>query len=459
MVGGNLLNDYQKYLMNLNEKIVFFCLIALMVLIPSTHYIILATQNYPNLIASSIYVVTLITSGSFLLARVQGGIKFNNKKYQIIIGVLMLLGLLSTLMSLDRNTSIFGFGSRYEGILMLLAYYMIFLCSSSLSDHKKKKQLIHVFLSVNLIHSLYGICQYFNLFEGMVINKWAGSISGVAGNPNFMGSLLVLSIGLCGGLFYFSKSIKSRFVYLGMCIVLLATMLLTNTMSALLGLAAIIIFFMLILVKTFNEYKENRKEKFNSFQLLIIAAIFGIISLVVLNFSTQGKLLDKLFVSIQDFTGIVSGGEISEEAATGRFVVWGNAIQLVPQYWMFGSGPDTFAYAYHETFGTTLGQYFDKAHNEYIQTIITQGIPVLLMMFCLYGNIIWDTFSKITRMVKTKLNIEYDGLYIGLLLAVVGYMIQAIFNISVIDVAPYFWMCLGLLAGWHNNDNTEKDLL
>ena len=458
MLGGTSLNDYQEYLKKLNEKIIYLCLIALVVLIPSSHYAILALQNYPNLIINCIYVITLIMSGSFLITRVQGGLSFNNKKYQIIIGILMLFGLLSTFMSIDRNLSIFGVSGRFEGILTLLSYYLIFLCSSAISEHGRKKRLIQIFLSINVLHSIYGLCQYFNLFQGIVINKYGASISGVAGNPNFMGSLLVLSIGLSAGLFYCSKTIKDTLIYLCATIIFFITMLLTNTMSALLGIGAIAILFLLIMIKTFKYYKENRVEKINSFSLLIAAIILGSVLLIGVNVATQGKLLDKLFVSIQDFAGIISGVGITEETATGRFVVWGNALKLVPQYWLFGSGPDTFMYAYHESFGTTLGQYFDKAHNEYIQVLITQGIPVLLMMIILYGNIVIDGLKKIFKMVKTKIDIEFDGLYLGLIVAVFGYMVQAIFNISVIDVAPYFWMCLGLIAGWINNDPKEVKL-
>ncbi len=54
-----------------------------------------------------------------------------------------------------------------------------------------------------------------------------------------------------------------------------------------------------------------------------------------------------------------------------------------------------------------------------------------------------------------KKDLKFDYLYIGLFIAVIGYLFQAIFNISVIDVAPFFWMILGLLSGWAWNKSSR----
>ena len=76
---------------------------------------------------------------------------------------------------------------------------------------------------------------------------------------------------------------------------------------------------------------------------------------------------------------------------------------------------------------------FDKAHNVYLQMAVTNGIfPTLVYMFiCLL------VFLKGFKLKKT-----YS---FGLFMAFVSYCILAFANISVIDVAPYFYIFWGIL--------------
>lgn len=76
---------------------------------------------------------------------------------------------------------------------------------------------------------------------------------------------------------------------------------------------------------------------------------------------------------------------------------------------------------------------FDKAHNEYLQILVTEGIFCFLSYIALYGIIF---FYGVKNSIKNK------ELY--LILPIIGYIVQAFFNISVIEVAPIFYMTLGL---------------
>ena len=63
------------------------------------------------------------------------------------------------------------------------------------------------------------------------------------------------------------------------------------------------------------------------------------------------------------------------------------------------------------------------------------GLPALLAY-------LWFVIVVLKTNLKTiQLESEYQ---IALLLAVVGYLVQATFNISVIAVAPVFWSLLAL---------------
>ena len=84
---------------------------------------------------------------------------------------------------------------------------------------------------------------------------------------------------------------------------------------------------------------------------------------------------------------------------------------------------------------------YDKAHNEYLQILVTQGIFALICWLIIYLLIVKDGLIRFFKDKKTYL-----------LIPVVGYLIQAFFNISVIEVAPMFYMALGLCI---NKDNAK----
>ena len=92
-----------------------------------------------------------------------------------------------------------------------------------------------------------------------------------------------------------------------------------------------------------------------------------------------------------------------------------------------------------EAYPQTGKVYFDKAHNGYIQIGVTNGLfPLLIYMFvCL-----------IIFLKGFKLKDNYSN---SLFMGFVSYCILIFANISAIDVAPYFFIILGLLLSEEKN--------
>ena len=90
--------------------------------------------------------------------------------------------------------------------------------------------------------------------------------------------------------------------------------------------------------------------------------------------------------------------------------------------------------------------FYDKAHNVYIQIGVTNGIFALAayMLICLV------VFLK-----GFKLKDNYSN---SLFMAFVSYCILAFANISVIDVAPYFFIILGLLMSEEKSLKISKKI-
>lgn len=325
-----------------------------------------------------------------------------------------------------------------------------------ITNEKYKLFLLNSFLVIGIVHCGYGICQKFDMLESIVIDKYNNSVSGVAGNPNFMGTYTVLLSGLASSFFYFSKNTKNRIMYLIALGIFLITLILTNAMSALFGVSIMVIVFFAIIISTWKKY-DNRSEKLSSFKLLIVGSVVifcGIAGVIIL---TGNQYIGQVIEMMNDLKDLVTGGKITVESGARRFLVWKESLTLIPNYFLFGSGLDTFGLAYHGVF-PVREEYFNKAHNELIQIVITQGVPALICYITLYANVIKNAIIKFKKLYITKADLSYDFMYYGLFIAVIGYIFQAMFNISVIDVAPFFWMIFGLLASFFANDKNEDDL-
>ena len=129
-----------------------------------------------------------------------------------------------------------------------------------------------------------------------------------------------------------------------------------------------------------------------------------------------------------------------EEIGNGRLLIWEKSLPLVKEYWLIGCGLDNFRNVYPNSGGII----YDKAHNVYLQIAITNGIPALIIFLILL-------FIAFIKGIKIK-NSFMTPIYI----AFIGYSIQAFLNISVIDVAPYYYIILGLILSYKNESKNKQ---
>jgi putative inorganic carbon (HCO3(-)) transporter len=105
---------------------------------------------------------------------------------------------------------------------------------------------------------------------------------------------------------------------------------------------------------------------------------------------------------------------------------------------LIGSGPDTFMTVFPEEAQNRYENLpYDKAHNEYVQILVCQGVLGLLFYLAFLGTLI---FKNIRRAFN-------DPVLTAVLVAVAGYSVQAFFNISLPLASQIFWVLLGIMTG------------
>ena len=240
--------------------------------------------------------------------------------------------------------------------------------------------------------------------------------------------LLCLSYSL--GLVIDSKKIKSIIIYSVLTAVFMFGLLLSNTASCAVGLIAVGLFIFVYVIKN-KLYKK----------LLIIITIIISTTFLAVKLG-RSKLVEEVSEAGSEAVEIAKGN-LDDNFGTKRMYIWKETLKIIPKYLLTGAGIDNFAKAFD---GKALIRkiedrtfMYDKAHNEYLQTLVTQGIFALAAYLFIYGYAVFK---------GTKEGFKNKEIY--LVLPVIGYLVQAFFNISVIEVAPMFYIALGLCCSKEN---------
>jgi len=212
-----------------------------------------------------------------------------------------------------------------------------------------------------------------------------------------------------------------------------STLLMAQTRSCWLSFA-VILFFIAISVLFFN------RSKWDSFliSILLMLTITFVLNKTKKNIlSTRSGTIKKELAMKDEYGG------------SGRLKIWEITGLVIQDHPLLGTGPENLKTVIHAEHKKEINAYYrvkgtsvDKAHNEFLHIAAVTGIPSLLI----YLSMILIIFIQNGRFLFR------ENMKTLLLLTILAYLIQAFFNISVIAVAPIFWILLGLLA-----QKTEKN--
>lgn len=422
----------------MKEKAISIILIIFSILAP--------TLILPNSIGKSYLpkIIVLLACGVTLFIF----ILLNYKKlYLDKIDILLLIfgGLvtISTLLSSQIKISIIGEYNRYEGMLAFFTYILIFLSAKKFLKKEYMKKYANIMYVVALLICILSIFQYYittidfpTLFS---LNKYSGS-SGTFGNSNFLGSFVSICLPITMAMYLTSGKIKdlilANFVF--------AAMLVCIARSSWVAFA---VYFIITII--YILYKR-KKEYFIRFALILITfvSVFGILS-------NTGKelIISKNKKMVSEIKQATTTG-VTDKMGSSRIAIWKMTLKLISRNPIFGVGTDNLKYGLYEDKDIRYNElyYFvershtviDKAHNEYLHIAATIGIPALLIYLAFLGIIV---------LKNLKLSLKDNARFI-LILSIIGYLVQAFFNISTIGIAPLFWLILGLIS----NDEAVNEI-
>lgn len=349
--------------------------------------------------------------------------------------VYFLYMIIATFFAIDPILAIMGSIHRFDGLLTFITYMSIFFIAK---NTKKIPYLMETISISGLIIGILGALQFYGIDPiplSLYPRYWEKTAFGTMGNPNFMGSYLVLVI-IAPLYLYFSKNKKVGLLIYGvMEIALFATRTRGAWIGALVGISAYII--MYLGSKGKKAYKDKKELK-KVFYFILVT----IIAFIIYFISSKEDFIGRLSLLLSDFKKVLLRSDDAYKAGSSRIFVWGKSLDLIKRKPIFGYGVENMSLAMSMNFKdeiiATYGRYrnWDKAHNEFLNIALSTGIPSLII----YISFLWSVIKKGFK------NIKSNPIYISLLGSVLGYLVQAQFNIQVVMVYYIFFAFLGLLS-------------
>lgn len=344
-----------------------------------------------------------------------------------MIIIYLVLMVISTAFSIDISRSIWGTPLREEGIITILSYIFIFVAAKRNFQFERKH--LKLFLVSAIIVASYGVFQYFGydpIPRDPFRFKWEGRAFSTMGNPNFLGTYLTLILPISTYAYVYSKKIVYLIVSGILYLSLLCTMTRSSWIGALISIVALAGYLII--------YKYSIKH------LTIILLTFMAITFFI-NIYSDGRVFGRFLTISNDLGSVIAQLADYESAGANRIFIWKRVIELIKQKPLIGYGLETLDLVFTDTYREDILALFNriiifnKAHNEYLHIAVSTGIPSLIA----YLAFVWSIIRKAVKNAKS------NPMIIPLLCSIIGYLVQAFFNISVVSVAYIYWIFLGIL--------------
>lgn len=285
---------------------------------------------------------------------------------------------ISTFVSVDRHTSIFGYPSRLNGgLLSLFAYFILSQILFVNLTEKFKRQLIATSLLSGFFVSVYGIAQHLGIDKHLWVQDVQNRVFSTLGQPNWLAAYLCILLPFLVDKFLNSKN-KLHFTVYGLLITdYFLCLLYTKSQS---GILAAIVTLSLFLFVYFLKTKK----------ILLPFTVYGL--LIILLLTINNPIRDRIFPEKSfSTTKYLPPTILITPSENIRQIVWQGAIDLWKKFPLFGTGPETFAYTYYWTrpvshnLTSEWDFLYNKAHNEYLNYLATTGtfgfVTYLILIF------------------------------------------------------------------------------
>jgi O-antigen ligase len=349
--------------------------------------------------------------------------------------------LLSTLLSTDRQLSLWGSYERQQGLLTQAGVLLLFLATAVSLRTRAQVSLLWsglVWASAPVV--AYGLLQAAGLDPFAWQTDAASPLTATLGRANFVATYLVLVLPLTLARFL---TASRRWPYALLMAAQLLLLALTLTRSAWIGLGVAA----LASAVLWAVVVRNRRLLFAGVLLAVAAlGLLLIVSLPAGPLSSLGQLpgLDRLSQL----------GDLDSGSTAARWAIWRTSLPLTMARPWTGYGPDTMRLVFAQSFPPELIYYqgrhlgVDRAHNLWLDLGLSSGLAGLAtfgLVLLAFGRLAW---RQLVRASSRRRQIAW----MALAAAVAGHLVDMQFSFDTAATSAVFWLILALAVGLYRSE-------
>ncbi|WP_232695720.1 O-antigen ligase family protein [Brevibacillus daliensis] len=362
-----------------------------------------------------LFVLVIFT----LIAYMKGNRSLPGIKHLFIALFAFGLGLMFMDMT-NFNASIEGFRAIYQ---FMIAFFIGFFLIES------KEQLntyLKVFAFVGFFVAFIGVLQVFLGVE--TSSSWQGENENITTraysivtSPNVLGSYMIFTLPVAFGFFLQSNTRKSKLIWAGISLIMLAALIATSSRGA---------WFALLGVLVIGSAFVNRKV----FLSIIAASVLGMVLLIAIPESTPvvGSVKSRI-------TNLFSADYWEKSSDSGRVARWTNAYHKMRMEPLFGAGPGHWG-------GAVGSRYFGTIYTDsyMFKTLAETGLIGLGLMISVMLGVVTYAGRLTLKWKNSPYFYTGLGLFCGFLAVFFHNFAENIFEVPF--MSTFYWLLGGMVA-------------
>lgn len=310
---------------------------------------------------------------------------------------------------------------RMEGWVLLAHLLGLFFAASSvLRVEEKWRAWFLASLGVSVVVSLYALLQ---LSGAEPIHQGASRIDATLGNSAYLAIYLLFNVSIALWLALTEKRNWLRWALIALAVLEGTLLFFTATRGTIIGFVIGLLLAAILTIFT----AQKRARQYATIGLIIVMVLVGAL---YLSRNTS-------FVQNNDLLNRITSVSLADGQT--RFTLWRMAIEGVSSRPVVGYGQEGYNYIFNKYYDPSLflqEQWFDRAHNVFIDWLTAGGIPAFLLYISLFASafvLLWRS-PELSRPER-----------IALTAALVGYAVHDLFVFDNLYSYIYFFAILALI--------------
>jgi O-antigen ligase/tetratricopeptide (TPR) repeat protein len=338
--------------------------------------------------------------------------------------------------------SFFSNFERMEGWVTHIHLFVYFLIlSATLKTQQLWERFFQTIIGASIIMGIYGLNE---------LSKGTVRIDGTLGNSSYLGVYMLINMFL--SLFLLLRHLRKNVsntnkiwatvIYGIIAIFQFIIMAESGTRGSLLGLFGGTVF---VAVCFAIWEKEKKVLRYTGIGLIIV-----ILATIGFAFAIKNTSFAKNNSTVSRFTALATtnlSGYASTNGAA-RFAIWGIAWKGVEQHPVLGWGQDAFNYVFNMHYDPKIydqEQWFDRAHDVFLDWLIAGGVIGLIAYLSLYGAAIYLMWFKKTNTGDGSISPFYFEEKVAFTGLIIAYFIHNLFVFDSLTSYILFFSLLGYI--------------